>query len=138
MLFLLYFLIPWAFYRVCISTATGLSLSLSRVTDFGIAVLHSPAYIHHCMINKKTKRCPFYFYFSGLFRSYCWSIVFQRLCSKILTLFCLRESEKLDQNQIASTSTHKHHRAQIVSASMFSGEQRRGTVLSSPRSTRRA
>ena len=26
MYFLLYFLIPWGFYRVCISTATGLSL----------------------------------------------------------------------------------------------------------------
>ena len=139
MLFPFVFLIPWGSYRVCITAATGLSLSIKsdrlwhcRLT---LTSIHSPLTV---LINEKAKRCLFYVYFSSPFRTYCWTIVFQRLCYKILTLFCLQESEKLDQNQIASTSTHINHTDHIVSASMFSGEQRRGTVLSSPRSTRRA
>ena len=75
------FLIPWGSYRVCITAATGLSLSIKsdrlwhcRVT---LTSIHSPLTV---LINEKAKRCLFYVYFSSPFRTYCWTIVFQRLC----------------------------------------------------------
>ena len=104
MLFPFVFLIPWGSYRVCITAATGLSLSIKsdrlwhcRLT---LTSIHSPLTV---LINEKAKRCLFYVYFSSPFRTYCWIIVFQRLCYKILTLFCLRESEKLNQHQTRSS-----------------------------------